>query len=108
MPSELLRASGGTFRKTLDLLCTITYLNTLLGLTFPIALTLRASAARKVLYLLYAVAIPGFLYVHLFVLPGLQTSPSGELIWHGLFVYWVTIPILVFGGALARGCRELK
>jgi hypothetical protein len=40
------------------------------------------------------------------LLPRLRVMENGLMIWHGLFAYWITIPMGVFGGALVRGCRE--
>lgn len=99
-------ANSSGWAKLVHFFCRVTFFNTLLGFTFPIALCFRSSYARYVQALVRYVLVPIFLYVHIMLLPRLQDMESGLMIWHGLFAYWITIPMGVFGGALVRGCRE--
>jgi len=82
------------------LLCRCSYFCNLLGLKLPLGLTLRASRARHVLAAILVFWLPFSFYCHTCLLPIVQESSCGPIIWHALFAVWFTIPLFVVGAVI--------
>lgn len=78
---------------------------TLLGVTFPIGLILRASHARIAFKFILGVVAPFNLCCHLLLLPQVRGAESGVGVWHSLLLIWITLPLLVLGSVILQSVR---
>jgi len=92
----------------LQVLCRMSYYINLLGIKLPLAICLRASYARYVLRGILIVHVPFCLYCHTILLPAVQNTYHGVLIWHLLMAVWVTIPLLVVGAVILNSMRSRR